>query len=323
MNKVIKPADRKDPIMEKKKKIRGVIFALLSGICWSYSGTIGQYLFSTKNIDAGWLSVMRLFLSGLFLFAVALWKKPAMLKKMWSSLSDVLYLILYSVFGLMLMQYSYLMTISYSNSGIASALQYAGEALVLVLTCIKVRRFPRVSESVGLMLMLIGLFLFATHGRLGSFVMTEKIAVWGTIAAVSMMLYTVLPSRIISKYGNLASTASGMMIGSAVLAVMNKAWQYHVVFDRELVFYMVLIIFIGTVSAYYMFMQSIMDIGPARTGMLSSVETISSPLFSAVWLKTAFTAADCIGFCCMFAMVIMISWSALKQNHVSNVSSES
>jgi len=302
--------------MERKKKIRGVVFALLSGICWSYSGTIGQFLFSTKHIDAGWLSVMRLLLSGIFLFAVALLKKPEMLRKMWSSGNDVLYLILYSVFGLMLMQYSYLMTISYSNSGIASALQYAGEALVLVLTCIRLRRLPRVSEAIGLLLMLLGLFLFATHGRIGSVVMTRQVAVWGVIAAVSMMLYTVLPSRIIGKYGNLASTASGMMIGSAVLAVMNKVWRFHVVFDRELVFYMVIIVFIGTVSAYYMFMQSIMDIGPAKTGMLSSVETISSPLFSAVWLKTSFTAADCIGFVCMFAMVIMISWSALKQKHV-------
>lgn len=310
--------------MNKSNKIRGIIFALLSGICWSYSGTIGQFLFSEKDIDAKWLSVIRLVFSGLFLIVFAIIKKRSELKAMWRAPKDVLYLIIYSVFGLMLMQYSYMMTISYCNSGIASALQYAGEALVLILTCVTARRLPKLPEAAGLILMLTGLFLFATHGNPGNMIMTKNVAVWGTIAAISMMLYTVLPGRIIRKYGNLAATSSGMLIGGAVLAVMNKVWTYHVILDGETFFYLIIVVFIGTVAAYYMFMQSIMDIGPVRTGMLSSIETISAPLFSALWLKTPFAPADCVGFVCMFAMVILLSVSELKRkDNSASVSSQS
>lgn len=45
-------------------KLKGIIFTLIGGSLWGFSGVCGQYLFQIKNIDPQWLSAWRLFASG-------------------------------------------------------------------------------------------------------------------------------------------------------------------------------------------------------------------------------------------------------------------
>lgn len=42
-----------------RKSLRGTIYALIAGICWGFSGTVGQFLFSHTAIDSGWLTTVR------------------------------------------------------------------------------------------------------------------------------------------------------------------------------------------------------------------------------------------------------------------------
>ena len=48
-------------------KLKGIIFTLIGGSLWGFSGVCGQYLFQIKNIDPQWLSAWRLFASGLMI----------------------------------------------------------------------------------------------------------------------------------------------------------------------------------------------------------------------------------------------------------------
>ena len=60
----------------KSKTIRGIVFAFISGVCWGFSGTVGQYLFSVTQMDSGWLTTVRLLSAGIILLAMAAVKAP-------------------------------------------------------------------------------------------------------------------------------------------------------------------------------------------------------------------------------------------------------
>ena len=47
--------------------LRGVACAALGGVCWGFSGTCGQYLFSRFEVSALWLTCVRLLVGGILL----------------------------------------------------------------------------------------------------------------------------------------------------------------------------------------------------------------------------------------------------------------
>ena len=58
------------------QSLRGTIYALIAGICWGFSGTVGQFLFSHTAVDSGWLTTVRLLVSGLILLVMAAIQPP-------------------------------------------------------------------------------------------------------------------------------------------------------------------------------------------------------------------------------------------------------
>ena len=156
-----------------KGKLSGILCALAGGALWGFSGTVGQYLFLEKQMSSQWLTVMRMLAAGALLLLVVVMREREALK---------------AVFGLMTCQYTYMTAISYSNSATATALQYLGQALILLVTCIRMRRLPDGRESLALLLALAGVFLLTTHGKIGSLVLSPRALLWGIGAAVSCML---------------------------------------------------------------------------------------------------------------------------------------
>ena len=45
--------------------LRGVACSALGGVCWGFSGTCGQYLFSRFGINSLWLTCIRLLAAGI------------------------------------------------------------------------------------------------------------------------------------------------------------------------------------------------------------------------------------------------------------------
>ena len=62
------------------------------------------------------------------------------------------------------MQFSYLMTINFSNAATATVLEYIGPMLVVVVICVRGRRWPTVREVIAIVFVIVGVFLLATHG---------------------------------------------------------------------------------------------------------------------------------------------------------------
>ena len=112
--------------MDKKlsKSTKGVIFTLLGGICWGFSGTCGQYLFTRKNIESGWLTMVRMITAGIVLITFLLVKREKGMREIWKNKRDVVNLLLFAIFGLLFCQYTYLTAIFYSNAGTATLFSF-------------------------------------------------------------------------------------------------------------------------------------------------------------------------------------------------------
>ncbi len=68
-----------------------------------------------------------------------------------------------------------------------------------------------------------------------------------------------------------------------------------------------LIVLVGTILAYLLFVQGIRDAGPMRAGLLGSVEPVSAIVISAVWLGTPICVYDALGAVAIVCMIALIT----------------
>ena len=241
---------------EKSKMLRGCLCAALGGVCWGASGTVGQYLFTYKNMDSTVLTVLRLFLAGALLFASALVRRRAQLRALWSDRRDAARLALFAIAGLTTCQYTYLAAIRYSNSATATVLQYSGQALILLWVCLRARRLPTKREAAALVLALLGAFLLATHGSFTALALSPQALFWGLCAAVALMLYTLLPGDLLHRYDVSVCTGSGMLLGGVVLLLVTRAWRIPVALDPAAVLGVLEISVVGTALAFTLYCRA-------------------------------------------------------------------
>ena len=63
--------------MSRSIYVKGAALSVIGSIFWAVSGTCGQYLFSEKGIESGWLVMVRMFISGIVLVAICLIRKDS------------------------------------------------------------------------------------------------------------------------------------------------------------------------------------------------------------------------------------------------------
>ena len=66
--------------MKQTNFFRGVVCAPMSGVCWGFSGTCGQYLFANHTITTLQLTCIRLLSAGVILMVFSLFKYRDTLK---------------------------------------------------------------------------------------------------------------------------------------------------------------------------------------------------------------------------------------------------
>ena len=131
------------PIMNETTSshlLRGSLCTMLGGVCWGFSGTCGQYLFSRFGVSTLWLTCLRLLAGGVIMLALAAVRHRRELRNIWRCPGDAAMLVAYGLFGLMMCQYAYMTSISYSNAGTTTVLQTLSLVIIMLLTCLRLRR---------------------------------------------------------------------------------------------------------------------------------------------------------------------------------------
>lgn len=295
------------------KNIKGILLTLTGGIFWGLSGACGQFLFQYKEAAADWLVPIRLSLAGFFLLLILFFQRGTQIFDVWKTKKSSFQITAYGIFGMMLCQYTYFVTIQHSNAGIATVLQYLGPAIVLLAVCAKTRRLPSFTEVLALVLAITGTFFLATHGDLLTFAISRTALAWGLLAAFTYAFYTLYSARLLRTFDSPLIIGWGMLIGGLMLMPLLKPWTRHVLMDGQTLLALSCIIFLGSILSFTFYVTGVQLIGPSRAGMIASIEPVAATVLSVVWLGASFTGMDLLGFLCIMSTIFLLSLPVRKK----------
>ena len=288
---------------------RGMFLTILGGISWGISGTCGQYLFDTYQVNSLWLTSVRLLFGGLLLTLLAIMKSPRSVGGIFRNGRDVARLFLYGTLGLLLVQYAYLTGIYWSNAATTTVLQNLGPLMVMLCTCLQCRRAPTKTELIALILATFGVFLLATGGNPGQMMLSPQGLFWGIISAVGVVFYTLLPRPLLARFARDTVVGLGMLIGGIVINLFAPCWTAGVTLPVDGWLAVAAVVLLGTVVSFSLVTLGITVIGPVHTSMLNAVEPLTATILSVLWLGTAFTLTDIIAFIAILATVVLLAKS--------------
>ncbi|HEO3353863.1 TPA: DMT family transporter [Streptococcus agalactiae] len=292
------------------KKEKGTMMTLAAGLAWGISGISGQYLMS-HGVHVNLLTSLRLLITGIFLLSLARSKQKEHLVAAWKQPKFLKQVLLFSIFGLVLNQYAFLRAIHLTNAGTATVLQYVAPILILSIVCILNRQRPTSFEIIAIAMAILGTYMIATHGKLGSLAITPKGLMWGLGSAITYSIYILLPVKLIHEWGSTIVIGSGMFIGGILFSLVTKAWQYPLQINVMSILAYIGIIGIGTIFAYTFFLKGVSIVGAVKGSLLASVEPVSSVFLTVLVLGEIFYPIDLLGMLFIFLAVTLISYKDL------------
>lgn len=292
----------------RQVNILGVICGIMAGICWGVSGVFGQFLFQNQEVNTYWLVPTRLLAAGLFMIIFLILKEPESMIRLAKNKRDLGITALTGIFGTMMFQLTFFGAVKSSNAGTATVLQYLAPIIIVVYSCIKMKRQATRAEIIALVLALSGITLISTHGDFKTLVMTPDALAWGVACAFFMFLNSVIPESLYGKYPTSVVTGYALFFGGIVLTLILRPWQYEVIWNIEMWISLFFIILGGSVAAYLFYAKSIRSIGPGKASLCSSVEPVTATLMSAFWLKTSFLPMDILGFALILSTIGILNY---------------
>lgn len=293
--------------MSTQKK--GILFSVLGGVFWGISGVCGQYLFDVKGLNAKWMVNLRLIIAGI-LMLVLVYRKAENRKK-WKSLfldwKNLWRLLLFSLFGMTLCQLSYFSTIEYSNAGTATVLQYTSPILIMVYVAFKDWKKPTYLDILALILALLGTFLLATHGNVGTLAISKQALFWGAVASVTMALYNLLPIKLMEMFGIGTIIGWSMLIGGICMVPVTKPWMIPGEWDIMTIMAFFAVVLVGTIMAFGVYFKGSRAIGAAKASLFASSEPLTATIAAAVFMHVSFMPMDVVGIGCIVLAVSILS----------------
>ena len=212
--------------------------------------------------DPTWLVCVRQLLAGLIFLAYALAFDRDRLLALRADRAAAATILAYAAAGLVVNQYMYLITIDLTNSGTATVLQCLQLVVVLAFACAAARRFPRLREAAGVVLALAGTYLIATGGDPGSLSIPLEGLACGLACAFGGAMLTIIPLRILPRYGTPVIIGVGMLISSVGACPFVRPWEGVPALGAAGWAVLAALVVLGTFCAQLLYMQGVADLGP-------------------------------------------------------------
>lgn len=288
-------------------KFKGFLLALSSAVMWGVSGTCVQFLFQHRQINTEWLVNVRLLVSGFLLLCFAQSRRGISIWTIWKDKKDSLSILLFSIIGMLAVQYTYFAAIHASNAATATVLQYIGPVIIAAYLALRKRKAPTALETFAILLTLSGTFLIVTHGSFKSLSLSGIALFWGILSAFTLATYTLLPISLLKKYDSSVIVGWGMLLGGVVFSFVHAPWNISGQFDTTTLLLIGFIILFGSVLAFCGFMVSVKIIGPTNASLLSCTEPLSSTILAVFWLKVSFGIYDWLGTAFILLTIILLA----------------
>ncbi len=297
------------------KRLKGIIMIIIGSMLWGATGPMMEWVLSSSYMSVSFMLTIRLLLAGFLILCFlvvtkrdiyAIWKQPYWWIK----------LVIFSVFGMLGVQYTFVAAIHASNAVLATLLQFLAPIFVVLYVSFSQKMFPPRYQIFGILGTLIGLFLLLTNGSISNLLVSPVALLWGLGVGLTFAFYTLYPTSVMNEWGVLVVIGWSMLIGGLLLGFSKGFWefkQYALLAESDTNLMLLAIIFFGTI-AFILFLSSMKYISPVETSILSSFEPLTAMFISVIWLGSVLAGVQIIG---IILMILCVVWLSIEGNRQS------
>lgn len=294
--------------MERSAHIKGLIFVIFGASLWGIGGTASDYIFTTTPVDVSWYVTARLTISGFILLSIYTILFRRKHRTVWNK-HTVLMFAVYSIFGMTMVQYTFMAAIGYGNAAIATVLQCTGPIYIILYAVIKKYRPWTKTEALIIAAMLAGVVLIATDGNLTNLAVSPAALIFGLISGIALAYYTLHAPVLLQVMHPLQLVGGSMLTGGILMNFIHPIWDFDFTFSwtaMQLII-LALSILLGTALAFYLYITSMKYISSTEAGILGLLEPVSAVLTSVVLLNVGLGWYQAAGIILILGVGIFIS----------------
>lgn len=293
-------------------RVKGILMIITGAMLWGATGPMMEWVLNHSALTVSFMLTIRLLFAGLLLIAclvfakkdvLTIWKHPVWWKK----------LIIFGVFGMLGVQYTFVAAIDVSSAVLATLLQFLAPIFVVLFVSFSKKMLPPKYQVLGILGTLVGLFLLLTNASIENLLVSKAALAWGLGVGLTFAFYTLYPGTLMKEWGVLLVIGWGMLIGGVVLggatnAIGSNLW--HLLLNPTIAGMLIGIIFFGTI-AFVLFLGSMKYISPVETSILSSMEPLTAMVISIIWFGETLALWQGIG---VIIMLICVTWLSIEGN---------
>ncbi|KQU22506.1 transporter [Bacillus sp. Leaf13] len=301
--------------MNKQNRLIGIFFVIFGASFWGVGGTVAQHLFQSGNIDVDWFVTTRLLIGGILLLSSQLVSSNRKhLFQIWREPTSRNRLITFSLFGMLLVQYSYMVSIALGNAAVATLLQYLAPIFIIFYFIVKgIQKLTR-SDLLAISLTLLGTFLLLTNGSFNNLSVPFSAVIWGVISGLSLAFYTLYARSLLESFSSVIVVGWAMLLAGIMMNFVHPIWAIEVTnWSASIYIALGFTILFGTALAFWMFIKSLEYLTAKETTLLGTVEPLTAVVSSILWLQLPFGTWQIVGGFLILVLVVYLSLQNKKK----------
>lgn len=290
-------------------RLKGITMILSGAALWGATGPLMEWLFAVYGLSVSFLLTLRLIVAGVLLL-VFLKMKGVKILSVFHGGIWVRQLLIFSVLGMLGVQFSFVSSIETSNAVVATLFQFLAPVYIILFLSLKQKKVPPKYQVIGMAGTMAGLFLLLTNGRLDELVISGIALFWGVMVGLAFAFYTLYPGRLMAEWGVLLIVGWSMLFGGIFLGLVNPVFlsnDWPLLAEPGVSLGILAVIVIGTL-AFVLFLSSMRFILPVEASILSAVEPLTAMVISALWFGQ-FLAPLQLGGAAI--MLVFVTWLSL------------
>ncbi|EGA89958.1 drug/metabolite exporter family protein [Planococcus donghaensis MPA1U2] len=294
------------------ERLKGVSMILIGAIMWGATGPLMEWVMNNYVVSVPFIITLRLTVAGTFLL-LFLKLKGVLITAIFRNKFWIRPLLIFSLFGMLGAQYSFVAAIEASNAVVATLMQFLAPVYIIVFVSITHKKLPPLYQVIGMLGTLAGLFLLLTNGKPDQLIISAEALFWGVLVGLAFTFYTLYPARLMQEWGVLLIVAWSMLFGGIFIGLVNPITfinEFAILAVPAVSGSILGIIIFGT-AAFVLFLSSMRFITPVETSILSSFEPLTAMVISMFWFGHILSPIQLGG---ALAMLVFVAWLSLAGN---------
>ena len=271
---------------------------------------MAQHLFQNVGITVGWLVSTRLIIAGVLLLTIqAIFKDRSQIKRVWKDKGTSIRLVIFSIVGMLAVQYTYMASIDIGNAAIATLLQYLAPVMIIGWYVLKrIAPFTK-KDFVTVTLAIAGTFLLLTNGSIEALSVPLPSVIWGILSGVALAFYTLYAIPLLKQWDSLVIVGWAMLLAGVTMSLFYQPWNVDVSsWSLSTYFYLFVVIIFGTMLAFWFYIESLQTLSAKETSLFGNIEPLTAVIATVVWLNVPFGMMQWLG---ALLIIVMVTYLAL------------